>query len=606
MRNLFLLPVLALGVTNVVGAQTTETMPNPLPATLSGNAFPFANTTTANAQHVQFIYDASHITSTAPVLIQKLRFHSTGACAGGSMTNVTIKLSQCPVAWNAVTTTFANNMIPAKTVTVLNDGTVNFNVTAAAGWCYDLVLTTPYLYDPAGGALVFDWERSATSTITGGFTGGMAGNATNPLKGSRVYGPAGQAVGAGFTASANGYACAAEITWIPAAGLYSSWTATPVKGDSPLTVQFTDTSYSSAGPIQTWAWDFNSDNTIDSTVQNPSYTFVATGYDQYFDVTLTTTDGTHPASKVTRQKFIRVNPSTATTVDFGAGSTNVPAPTPILVGPYQSTFASATAIRGFGFVAPSTLVVTGFEAPNDTTTTGTDQTIICYVLATPPTAAFTATAADVKFFATGPANSILRPTAPIIVQQGEWIGVLGAVHASAAASPLQNSYGAGPYATTVVGMPISVSRLWMNADPRVNMGLGTLNPNASGQIARVMVHVNGNFAVPTLTSSAAPVLGTTPVLDMKAVFTGAQVGILLLGAGRLPAPVPTPYGNLLILPPYPLVLTIPTGTGTVPLPIPNDANLTGITVDWQGAAFDLTNGVYGMTNGTEWFIGLGN
>lgn len=604
MRSLFLAPVLAVGMTAALGAQTTETMPNPLPATYSGNVFPFGSSS-ANAEHVQFIYDGSHISATYPVLIQKLRFRSTGACAGGSMTNVTIKLSQCPVAWNAITSTYASNMIPAKTVTVLNNGTVNFNVATAADWCYDLVLTTPYLYDPTGGPLVFDWERLPTSTITGTFTGAMAGDATSPLKGSRVYGPSGQAAGAGITASANGYACAAEITWIPAAGLYSSFTATPTQGVSPLTVQFTDTTYSSSGPVTSWKWDFNSDNIVDSTVQNPSYTFTATGYDQYFDVTLETTDGVNPPSKVTFQKFIRLNPSKATTVDFGAGSTNVPAPAPIDVPPYSSTYSASAGIRGYFFVAPVDFVVTGFETPNDYTTPETDQTVVCYVLSTPPTGAFTATAADVKFFQTGPANTVLKAVPPVIVKKGEWFGVFGACHSSTAASSMRNSYGNGPHASTVLGQPITLQRLWMNSDPRVNMGQGVVNPS-TGTLARVFVHVAGNVAVPSLTCDAPPVLGTTPNLDMKAVFSGAQAGILLLGAGRTPAPIPTPFGNLLILPPYPLTVIVPNGTGIVPLPIPNDSNLTGVMVDWQGAAFDFTNNVFGMTNGTEWFVGLAN
>lgn len=605
MRSLFLLPILAIGLTATLDAQTTETMPNPLPATFGGNVFPFGNTTSANAQHVQFIYDGSHISSTSPVLIQRLRFWGTSASNGGSMTNVTIKLSQCPVAWNAITTTYASNMTPSKTVTVLNNATVTFANATAAGWHYDLKLTTPYLFDPTKGPLVFDWERSATSTLTGGFTGGMAGTAANPLKGSRTYGPAGQPVAAGMTASANGYACAAEITWVPAAGLYSSFTATPVKGTSPLKVQFTDTTFSSAGPVTSWAWDLDGDKTIDSTVQNPTFTYTATGYDKFFDVTLTTKNGTHPDSTVTMPKFIRVNPSTATTVDFGMGSTNKPAPAPIRVSDYTSTYSASAGIRGFYFVAPTTFLMTGFEAPNDYSPPETDQTIVCYVLATPPTGAFTPTAAQVKYSATGKANTIMRPTAPILVQKGEWVGVFGACHASAASSLLRNSYGAGSFNSTVLGQPITLNRLWMNADPRTNNGIGTVNPS-TGSLARVFVHVAGNVAVPTLTSDAAPVLGTTPNLDMQAVFTGAQTGILVLSPGRLPTPIPTPYGNLLVKPPFVFNLVVPNGSGIIPIQVPNDPGLTGIMLAWQGAAFDLTNGVFGMTNGTEWFIGLRN
>jgi len=61
--------------------------------------------------------------------------------------------------------------------------------------------------------------------------------------------------------------------------------ASPLSGKVPLTVQFTDTS--SGGPTS-WQWDFNSDGTIDSTAQNPSYTYTAAGT---YSVTLKAIDG---------------------------------------------------------------------------------------------------------------------------------------------------------------------------------------------------------------------------------------------------------------------------------------------------------------------------
>jgi PKD repeat protein len=45
-------------------------------------------------------------------------------------------------------------------------------------------------------------------------------------------------------------------------------------GQAPLTVHFTDTS---TGSPDEWAWDFNNDGNIDSTVQNPSYTYINSG-----------------------------------------------------------------------------------------------------------------------------------------------------------------------------------------------------------------------------------------------------------------------------------------------------------------------------------------
>jgi hypothetical protein len=48
---------------------------------------------------------------------------------------------------------------------------------------------------------------------------------------------------------------------------------------------------------------------------------------------------------------------------------------------------------------------------------------------------------------------------------------------------------------------------------------------------------------------------------------------------------------------------VPNGTGSVQLPIPNDPGFADAHIYWQGIVFDLTNNVYGMTNGIDWLIG---
>jgi PKD repeat protein len=52
----------------------------------------------------------------------------------------------------------------------------------------------------------------------------------------------------------------------------ASFDATPESGVEPLDVQFTDTS---SGTIDSWAWDFDNDGTVDSTDQNASWTYGA-------------------------------------------------------------------------------------------------------------------------------------------------------------------------------------------------------------------------------------------------------------------------------------------------------------------------------------------
>lgn len=57
--------------------------------------------------------------------------------------------------------------------------------------------------------------------------------------------------------------------------VHADFTAMPVSGTAPLTVQFTDTSTGTG--ITSWAWDFNNDGVIDSTDQNPSHPYASAG-----------------------------------------------------------------------------------------------------------------------------------------------------------------------------------------------------------------------------------------------------------------------------------------------------------------------------------------
>ncbi|HOT02893.1 MAG TPA: PKD domain-containing protein [Methanolinea sp.] len=54
----------------------------------------------------------------------------------------------------------------------------------------------------------------------------------------------------------------------------AQFTATPLSGSAPLTVQFTD---QSTGSITSWAWDFDNNGVIDSNMQNPGYTYATAG-----------------------------------------------------------------------------------------------------------------------------------------------------------------------------------------------------------------------------------------------------------------------------------------------------------------------------------------
>ncbi len=80
-----------------------------------------------------------------------------------------------------------------------------------------------------------------------------------------------------------------------------SFSANPVKGLLPLTVNFTDQSSSVQGTIVAWAWDFNNDGITDSTVRNPSYAYGDIGL---YTVSLTVTDSSGYTNTRTKEDYI--------------------------------------------------------------------------------------------------------------------------------------------------------------------------------------------------------------------------------------------------------------------------------------------------------------
>lgn len=82
------------------------------------------------------------------------------------------------------------------------------------------------------------------------------------------------------------------------ASLVAEFTTDKVSGPSPLVVKFTDTSVDAVK----WEWDFDNDGTVDSELQNPTYTYTEAGS---YSVKLTINDGTESA-EITKPAVISV------------------------------------------------------------------------------------------------------------------------------------------------------------------------------------------------------------------------------------------------------------------------------------------------------------
>jgi PKD repeat protein len=82
-------------------------------------------------------------------------------------------------------------------------------------------------------------------------------------------------------------------------------------GAPPLGVQFWDQSNANHSAITSWKWDFTNDGTIDSTLQNPVYTYQATGN---FTVALTVTNANGSDTMTKADYIVVVAPITNLTV----------------------------------------------------------------------------------------------------------------------------------------------------------------------------------------------------------------------------------------------------------------------------------------------------
>ncbi len=140
-------------------------------------------------------------------------------------------------------------------------------------------------------------------------------------------------VTAGTFNSITGSMGRAFIYTTPPAGLFASFDASPSTGAAPLTVTFTDTSFSSdPNGVTSWAWDFDGDGNTDATTATATWVYATCGAK---DVSLTVTDATHPASTTTVVGAVQVDNVVAdfSVAELAAGTglwqfTDLSTPTP--------------------------------------------------------------------------------------------------------------------------------------------------------------------------------------------------------------------------------------------------------------------------------------
>ena len=309
-------------------AQQTLVCP-PGAATSAGNSsssFPW-NRGVSSMRH-QNVFDTSNFTlqgASGPMLITKLRFRpddgAAAVWAGGSWPNIRIDLASCPSDYQSLNTTFAVNLAADVRTVYQGPVTVTPGATAGAGvpsaWYIEIPLQRAFYYDPTAGLdLTVDvyldgtgW--SGTSRAVDCVTG------TGTALASRVSNTTGLAAATGTVVDY--FAVVTEFTYENATTLVPRFVANVTRGPSPLTVQFTDDSFSpAAGGAIVWLWDFDNDGITDSVLQNPTHTFTGCGD---YSVSLTVIDALATTRSVTYPAFIRTDLFTAsfTTAQIGVG-----------------------------------------------------------------------------------------------------------------------------------------------------------------------------------------------------------------------------------------------------------------------------------------------
>ena len=95
----------------------------------------------------------------------------------------------------------------------------------------------------------------------------------------------------------------------------ASFTVSPATGIVGEAVQFTDTS-TGDGEIVAFEWDFETDGTVDSSLQNPTHTYATGGN---FTVTLTVTDDAGATNTATRSIAVTLRPAASFTFSPNTG-----------------------------------------------------------------------------------------------------------------------------------------------------------------------------------------------------------------------------------------------------------------------------------------------
>ncbi|MBL8756263.1 MAG: PKD domain-containing protein [Planctomycetes bacterium] len=638
-----LVPIALVSFAAVASAQLSVVLPNGM-ATAEGssaNAFPWGRGGAGIL--MQCVYDSSHFTAqgiTYPIVIQGLRWRPNTNVALVATTFPTpceIRLSTSPIDWSGVTTTFANHR--GLDETLCFQGPVTFPAQPAqvgpTPFGINVPLTTPFVYDPNNGDLNIECNLPIQTGYVGGAPQLDVHATVGQANASRVYWTTGftnpgypGTVGTGISTN---HAVVVQVDYVPAAGLYPAFTASPTSGPLNTSVTFTNSTFTSdPGGVLAYQWDFENDGTWDSSATNPTHTYATEGI---YSVKLQATDALNGTQTFTRTNYITIDAVdasftatvvTGTTVLFQDTSTGSPTswswdfendgivdatgPTAVFTYPapgaynckltasdaistdtaitnlglgiipvpnFGSTFSSTVATRGFWFQAPTRFSIVSANVPNEFVPAETIQNVGIYRLtAAPPVYSATATGGLELAALTQPAG-VPIPCA-VSFDAGEWVGVLGAC----GTTTMRNSYGTptGSYASSVLGVPTTLTRFGTQFNINTTGANHPYWQEPTGAISRVILGVSACTSVPYGTGTpsglgpVAPTLrnGTLPFIGTNATMIVNNQDVAAIGVmavGTGRANLPVPGIGTILLGTLDATFVMP----TLPLAIGDNA-----------------------------------
>ena len=280
-----------------------------------------------------YIYDSSHFTDAGinqTILINSLKGRANGSntatWTGGVYLGMTIDMGSSVNDWMAASVTFDSNYALDRTQvfqgnTTLKPSPVTGGAIPQPEFFAETTFQSPFLYDPSAGLdLIIDFLIP-----TGSWGGGTSysvdlvysTSAVPPAVGCRFWNLTASSPTASNASPQLHASHVVELGYHPAKGLYPNFKADTTAGPEGLTVNFTDTSYTSdpAG-ILGRNWTFGDGNTGSGATPSNTYTCGV------FDVGLTVVDATGTKS-VTKTGYIRTGQITC---DFSTSITSGHAP----------------------------------------------------------------------------------------------------------------------------------------------------------------------------------------------------------------------------------------------------------------------------------------